>query len=686
MQQASRGGTCRASLLPLARAAQEDEAEEAPRASATPIPGVRQLEPGFYSVQSEPEPRGPIGRTWLALRKLLLGAPIPSRLERTERLGLFAALAILGADSIASSVYGPEEMMRMLGEAGPGAVALALPVGLCIVGLLAVLAVSYQQTISAYPNGAGGYIVASDNLGPLLGLIAASALLVDYTLDVSVSIATGVQSLTSAVPFVADGRVWLSLLALCIITVANLRGIRAAGALFSAPVHIYILATLGVLIYGAFLMFTSGLPTYTPPDSAQSLLAQPTETVGLLLLLRAFSSGAVALTGIEAISNGVPYFKPQETSNARRTLVVMAVIFGTLFLGIAFFAGRLGVVADPNEVETVLSQVTRTLVGRGPVYALVQGSALLLLVLAADTGFADFPRLLALLAKDGFLPAAFAARGMRLSFSSGILLIAAISAVLLIAFQASVAGLVPLFTVGAFLTFTFSQAGMVGHWWRKRGRGWHWRMVVNAFGALTTSVVLCVVLISKFLYGAWIVVLLLPLLVLTLRAIGKHHERLVTQLRIEPEDAARWVESKTQRTRHAAIIPVGGADRVALNAVAFVRTLRTWDAAEMQAVHVTDDHAAGIRMMQEWTALQIGVPLVILESPFRESAEALLRYIDLLQAEQGPELTVLVALPETLPTRWWHPLLHNYLAWRLKWALLFRPGTSVLSVPYYVKD
>ena len=653
----------------------------------TPIPGVCELAPGFYSVRSEPEPHGPIGRTWLALRGLLLGAPLPSQLERTERLGLLAALAILGADSIASSVYGPEEMMRVLGEAGPGAVALALPVGICIVALLAVLAISYQQTISAYPNGAGGYIVANDNLGPLLGIVAASALLIDYTLDVAVSIATGVQSITSAIPVLAPGRVWLALVALCIITLANLRGIRAAGALFSLPVHVYILATLGVLVVGAFDMASGGLPAYTPPESAQAVLAQPTEAVGLLLLLRAFSSGAVALTGIEAISNGVPYFKTPETSNARRTLVVMAVVFGTLFLGIAFLAGQLGVVADPSEVETVLSQVTRTLVGRGPIYVVAQASAVLLLILAADTGFADFPRLLALLAQDGYLPGAFAARGLRLSFSNGIVLIAVISAVLLIAFQSSVAGLVPLFTVGAFLTFTCSQAGMVRHWMRKRGPGWHWRMGVNAVGAITTTVVLGVVLISKFLYGAWIVVLVLPVMVLTLRAVREHHQRLQSRVQIRASEAATWVDGVWRSTRRIAIIPVERADRIALNAVAFTRTLMgDGTSAETYAVHVTDDHQAGVKLLSEWNALHVGVPMVVLESPYRETAEALLRYIDVLQAEQGPDLTVMVVLPETLPTRWWHPLLRNYLAWRLKWALLFRPGASVLSVPFYVRD
>jgi amino acid transporter len=654
------------------------------RVEEAPIEGVREVEPGFYSVRSEPEPQGPIGRAWVAIRHLLLGDPLPSRLERAERLGMFAALAVLGADSIASSVYGPEEMMRMLAQAGPGAVALALPIGVCIVGLLAILAVSYQQTIRSYPDGAGGYIVASDNLGPLVGLVAAGALLVDYTLDVAVSIATGIQSLTSAVPALAPGKVWLALLALAIITVANLRGIRTAGALLSAPVHVYIVATLGVLAFGVFRWATGTLPDYTPPESAAQLLAQPTEAVGLLLLLRAFSSGAVALTGIEAISNGVPYFKPTETTNARRTLVVMAVVFAALFLGIAFLAGQLGVVADPDEVETVLSQITRTLVGRGPVYLLVQAAAILLLILAADTGFADFPRLLAMLARDGYLPQAFAARGLRLSFSNGIVLVAVISAVLIVAFHASVAGLVPLFTVGAFLTFTFSQAGMVRHWWRRREPGWHWRMAVNAVGAATTTVVLAVVLVSKFASGAWIVVLVLPILVLTLRAVGQHQHRLEANVQIGADQARAWVASVAEHTQHVALIPVGAPDRIALHAVALARTLLTPSA--IQAVHVTDDHEAGRQAVAEWNAARVGVPMVVLESPYRATAEALLRYIDLLQAEHGPGAVVTVVLPETLPTRWWHPLLHNYLAWRLKWALLFRPGACVLSVPYFVRD
>jgi amino acid transporter len=554
-----------------------------------------------------------------------------------------------------------------------------------------ILAVSYQQTINAYPSGAGGYIVAADNLGPLMGVTAASALLIDYTLDVAVSIATGVQSLTSALPMLAPGKVWLGLGALALITLANLRGIRASGRWLSAPVYVYILSGLGLLAFGVVLWLRGALPPYTPPAGAAESAGQTGEALGVLLILRAFASGAVALTGVEAISNGLPYLKEPETGMGKRTLIVMAVAFAGLFLGLAFLAGQLGVVADPTEVETVVSQVTRTLVGQGPLYLVVQGSAILLLILAANTGFADFPRLLALLARDNYLPTAFAARGSRLSFSNGIVLVAFIAAGLIVAFQGSVAGLVPLFTVGAFGTFTLSQAGMVRHWWRHREGGWHWRMAVNTIGAATTAVVLGVVLVGKFAEGAWIVVLVLPLLVWIVRAVGRHQQRLAQRVKLDPTEARRWVRALPTRRQHYVLVPLGDIDRVALNAVAYARTVVSTDpVAEIppvvQAVHVTDDRDAGERLRQDWTTLQLDVPLVVLESPYRATTEALLAYLALLE-QLGPErTTVTVVLPETLPFRWWHPLLRNYLAWRLKWALLFRPNTVVVSVPLRVPD
>ena len=612
---------------------------------------------------------------------MLLGPALSSRRERSERLGWIAALAVLGADALASSVYGPEEMLRMLAQAGvPVMATYALPIAIAIVALLGILAISYWQTISAYPNGAGGYIVATDNLGRLPGLISAAALLIDYTLDVAVSVASGVETATSAVPSLAGGRVFLALAALTLIMLANLRGIRAAGAILSLPIYIYVFGTAAVVALGLFQWATGTLPPYTPPQPAQDLLTHPAETFGTLLLLRAFSSGAVALTGIEAISNGVPYLRPPETRNAHITLAGLAIGFGTLFLGIAFLSGVIGIVPDPTEVETVHSQLTRTILGTGPLHLVLEASALLLLVLAADTGFADFPRLLALLGKDGYLPEAFAVRGARLAYSNGIVLVTIVSAVLIVAFRGSVTALIPLFTVGAFATFTLSQAGMARHWWRRRDRAWQWHMAANGVGAIATSIVLCVVIVSKFVYGAWIVVLILPIIVFALERVGTHNERLARSVRISSAAGASQVLKSP--IRHHAVITVGRIDRVVLQAVKYSYSLD----ARVEAIHVTDDLQHAQKLRQKWQEFDTGVPLVILNSPTRSTIGALLRYLDFVQKHAEPHCFITVIVPEILPTRWWHPLWHNYFAWRLKWNLLFRRHTALTSVPYEARD
>ncbi|MBV9168529.1 MAG: APC family permease [Chloroflexi bacterium] len=662
--------------------------------------GVRRIAPDIYTVAGEPAPTSKLGRALQRARRIILGPPLPSRLQQLERLTVVTAVALIGSDMIASSVYGPEEMIVHLGEAGPAGIAKAFPVTVSIAVLLAILAVSYLQTIKAYPSGAGGYIVASDNFGPLLGVIGAAALLIDYTLDVAVSIATGIQSLTSAVPELADWRVLLCLGALVLITLANLRGIRAAGVLLSVPVYVYVIGTLGVLAFGVVLAMRGALPQYTPPEAAQAA-TDATVGVGALLLLRSFSSGAVALTGIEAISNGVPYLKEPSSRNASISLVIMAALFAAMFLGIGFLAGQLGVMADPTEVETVHSQITRTLVGRGPLFLVVEGTALLMLILAANTGFADFPRLLALLAQDSYLPSAFAVRGARLAFSNGILMVAAVSAILLIAFGGSLNALAPLFTIGAFLTFTLSQAGMVQYHRRHRESGWHWRLVANAVGALTTAVVLVVVLASKFGDGAWLIVICLPVLVYLLHSLGTHQKRLKAITAIDPSHAEQFVEGIAERTQHRVLVPVASSDRVTLHAIGFVLSLlgerpsdheavtdgrhRSRTGRVVEAVHVTDNHEAGAKLQAEWRSLELPVPLVVLESAERETTSAILQYIDHVQSSTGRTL-VTVAIPETATRRWWHPLARNYLGSRLKLELLSRSDVSVMSVPLGVRD
>jgi hypothetical protein len=374
----------------------------------------------------------------------------------------------------------------------------------------------------------------------------------------------------------------------------------------------------------------------------------------------------------------------------------MAALFAAMFLGIGFLAGQLGVVADPDEVETVHSQITRTLVGRGPVFVVVQLAAVLMLILAANTGFADFPRLLALLAQDNYLPGAFATRGSRLGFSNGILMVAALAAVLLVAFQGSLSGLAPLFTIGAFLTFTLSQAGMVRYHWKRHESGWHWRLAANTTGAVTTGMVLAVVLTSKFRDGAWLIVVCLPLLVFLLHRLGSHQHRLHARAAVAPGRAEHFVKAVGEHAHHRVLIPVGGIDRVTLHAVAFVDSLVGSAGRDAQsngepqvaveALHVTDDREAGMRLQQEWRDLELEVPLVVLESPSRAAAPALLSYIDFLQGRSHLRTMVTVALPETVPTRWWHPLIRNYFASRLKLTLLSRPGVSVLSVPLALPD
>ncbi len=655
--------------------------------------GVREPEPGVVSITAPAPPRGPLARSWRRLVRLVLGPPLATDQEAKEQLGPLTGLAVLGADLVASSVYGPEEMLRMLALAGAGAVVLSLPLSVAIVLLLAVVATSYYQTIRAYPNGAGGYIVASDNLGMVPGLVAAAALLVDYALDVAVSIATGVQSLTSALPTLAPWRVWLALAALALLTLTNLRGIRTTGVLFALPIYLYLAATLAMVANGVLRWARGTLPPYSPPAG----ISGPAEALGLLLLLRAFSSGAVALTGIEAVSNGVPYFRPPPVRNARTTLLLMAGFFGAAFLGLGFLAAQLRVVPDPREVETVVSQLTRTLFGRGTFYFVIQASSVLLLILAANTGFADFPRLLSLLARDQYLPELFALRGSRLSFSNGILLVSALSGLLIVVFQASLARLIPLFTVGAFATFTLSQAGMVLHWWRRREAGWHWRMAINAAGAAATAIVLLVVATSKLVHGAWVVVLVVPVLVLLLRAVHRHYQRASAAIRLDPRFPETRPGALARELRHHIIIPVAAADRVVFHAIAYVQSLVAARSGgggarpspttiTLEAVHVTDDKLKARRLRAQWKQLDPGIPLVILESPYRDFAGAVLRYLDVIEhrAPQEPAL-ITVTIPELVAARWWERLLHNAMAVRLKAALRARPRTVVLTVPFHLR-
>ena len=625
------------------------------------------------------EPTTPLGRALMRVKRLLLGRPFATAEEPHERLNVFKGLAVFASDNISSSAYATEEIMRVLVLAGAGALALTMPITIVIVVVLAIVVTSYQQTIRAYPNGGGSYIVASDNLGPFAGLTAAGALLTDYVLTVSVSIAAGVEAITSIFPDLFDYRVALGLGFVLLLTLGNLRGIRESGTIFSAPTYVYLVAIYGLLAYGLFRFVTGTLPTYEPPvEWVQAQAERGTGALGLFLILRAFSSGSVALTGTEAVSNGVPAFKPPESRNARTVLILMGCCFGSIFLGMSFLAGQLGIVPDPTEAETVISQMTRTLVGGGtPYHYLVQLSTALLLVLAANTAFADFPRLASILARDRYVPRVFQFRGDRLAFTGGIVMLAAIAAVLIVAFEGSVTNLIPLYTVGVFVAFTLSQSGMVRHHWKLRAEepGWRWRAAINGLGAVTTGIVAVEVAISKFALGAWMVLVIVPILIGIMWATHQHYQRLEGARRAETPMVADEVTIR-------AVVPVAELGVPARQALAYARAVAP-DNGHVVAVHVTDDVATAEHLRRQWQEWAPGVEMVIIESPFRSLNGPLLAYIDALK-ESNPGDTITVVLPEYVPSHWWEHLLHNQTALRLKAALLFHPGIVVTNVPYHM--
>jgi amino acid transporter len=613
-----------------------------------------------------------VAKAW----RLLVGRRLATSEEPHERVSVFTGLSVFASDNISSSAYATEEIMRVLVLAGAGALALTLPITVAIVLVLAIVVLSYQQTIAAYPNGGGSYIVSSENLGRLPGLVSAAALLTDYVLTVSVSIAAGVAALTSIAPALFEYRVALGITFVAVLCIGNLRGIRESAAMFTAPAYLYLAAIFGLLGWGFWLFLTGGLPSYTPPASWQE--AHGSEMLGLLLILRAFASGSVALTGTEAVSNGIPAFKPPEARHAQWVLILMGASFGTIFLAISFLAGQLGILPDPTEQETVISQVTRTLVGEGtPFHYFVQLTTALLLVLAANTAFADFPRLSSILARDRYLPRLFAFRGDRLAFSGGIVLLAIIAAALILAFEGSVTNLIPLYTVGVFLAFTLSQAGMVRHWWRLREsqRGWWWRAGFNGLGALATGVVAIVVAVVKFALGAWMVLLLIPLLVTMMWAIHRHYARMHGSQRPETPIEPEAIHPRV-------IVPIAALNVPARQAIAFAQGIA--HAGRVSAVYVTDSLDDAGRLREMWEQSPHGAAhLVIIESPYRELASPLLAYVDQEQ-ETHPQDTIVVVLPEFVPGHWWEHLLHNQTALRLKAALLFHPGVIVASVPYHV--
>jgi amino acid transporter len=606
-----------------------------------------------------------------ALKHLIVGKPIPSHQAHHERYTKSSGLAILSSDALSSVAYATEEILRTLLIAGTASLWLVTPIGCVIAGLMLVIAFSYRQTIHAYPGGGGAYFVARENIGTVPGLVAAAALLLDYVLTVAVSIAAGVAAITSAFPAWHDSTVALALGFLLLIMIGNLRGIRESGRIFSAPTFFF-LGGMGVLLaVGAYKAITGQI---VPIDSDAAAVVPPElASLSIFLVLRAFANGCTALTGIEAISNGVPAFKPPEAKNAATTLLIMIACAVTCFMGVTLLAHAYDII--PRHEETVISQLNRAILGgRSLFYYMVQAATTMILVLAANTAFSDFPRLASIIARDKFLPRQLANQGDRLAFSNGIVMLSCLSGVLLVAFSGDTHALIPLYMLGVFVSFTLSQAGMVVKWRRERTPGWRFGAVLNGFGATLTLIVLFVVAITKFREGAWVIIVLIPLLVAHFLAVHRHYDKVAQQLSLKGVDVP-------EKKHNTVIVPIGGVHRAVVQALEYARTLSD----DVRAVYVDVDPHATQEIRDEWPRWGKGIRLEILASPFRSVMEPLLEYIELTNDER-PDDFVTVLLPEFVPARWWHHLLHNQRALLIKGALLFRRKIVVTSVPYHLRD
>ena len=609
-----------------------------------------------------------------SFKRLLIGKPIATEHQQHERLNKLTALAVFSSDALSSVAYATEAILAVLILGGTAAHGLGLPIAGGIAFLLLVVAISYRQTIRAYPNGGGAYIVAHENLGPLPGLVAAAALLIDYVLTVAVSISAGVAAITSlagnwGAPWLAQYAVVLALLCILIVGLANLRGVKESGAVFAVPTYVFIVSILGMVAWGVISVLRGSAVTVVQPVAAEF---QAGETLGLWLVLRAFAAGCTALTGVEAISNGIPAFKQPEAKNAATTLSWMVGILGLMFLGITWLADRLQ--AMPNDLthETVISQLARSVFGIGPTYTIIQVATALILVLAANTAYADFPRLASLLAHDRFLPRQFASRGDRLVFSNGILILSLFAAGLVSYFQANEIAMLPLYAIGVFLSFTLSQGGMILHHLREREAGWRYGLGINGLGAALTAVVLVVLAVTKFTHGAWVVLVLIPLLVLIFHRIHEHYVRVAEQLSLTAAVMPQPVRRLT------AIVLVSGVHKGTLPALQLARSLAP---DNVTAVTVSLDEQQTEKIQARWREWGCEVPLVVLESPYRSLITPLLNYIDEVDGRYRDD-EVLVILPEFVPARWWEHVLHNQTGFILRAALTFQKGKTVISVPY----
>jgi amino acid transporter len=602
------------------------------------------------------------------LKRLVVGRPIPSHLAHHERLSRVTGLAVLSSDALSSVAYATEEILRVLVLAGTAVLSLAAPIAFIIAAILGIVVFSYRQTVHAYPTGGGAYLVSKDNLGEMPALIAASSLLIDYILTVAVSIAAGVAALTSAFPQWHVNRVELTLGFVALLMVGNLRGIRESGRIFSIPTYFFIVTTLALVGIGTWRVLTGTAQPLPGADPVATTL-QP---LTVFLLLTAFANGCTAMTGVEAVSNGVPAFRRPEATNAAATMLIMAALSITMFLGITLLAQSYHVL--PSEGETVVSQLARAVFReRGVPYYAVQAATMAILVLAANTAYADFPRLASILARDGYLPRQFMNQGDRLAFSNGIVGLSVFAALLLIGFGGDTHSLIPLYMIGVFVSFTLSQAGMVIHWRKSGERGRKTSSVINGFGAVVTGVVLVIVAFTKMFEGAWIVMLLIPTVIVVFKATRTHYDHVAAQITLRGYAPQR-------RFHNTVIVPIGGLTRPVVEALRYGESLSD----DVRAVYVDVQPGDTEKMKLEWYMWGGSARLVVLDSPYRSLMEPLLEYIEGVERER-PDDYVTIVLPEFVPARWWQHLLHNQRALLIKGALLFRPNTVVTSVPFHLR-
>ena len=627
------------------------------------------------------------GRSW---RTWLIGRPLQTADAPHKTIGRLIGLAVFASDALSSTAYATQESMLVLAAAAAfGGFRYAFPISIAIVILLVILTFSYEQTIHSYSGGGGAYIVARDNLGELPAQTAGAALLTDYILTVAVSVSSGVAQVISAFPALFPYRVWIAVGLVMFVMLINLRGVRESGIIFAIPTYYFIIAMFLTVGLGLFKFATGTLGTVVNPPTMDMAVAA--QGITLFLILRSFAGGTTALTGVEAISNGITAFKEPRSKNAGQTLILMSAILGSLLLAITFLANHIGSVPS-SEGETIISQLVRTIFeSRGPIYLAIIAATTIILIMGANTSFADFPRLSALQAADGFLPRQLAYRGSRLVYSRGIVFLALVASALIIIFSANVTRLIPLYAIGVFLSFTLSQTGMARRWWKighmkpgteikERGStirfegGWEHKMVINGFGALCTATVTLIFAITKFRDGAWVVIVIIPTMIAVFLGIHRHYLAMAKNLSLDHFGAP------PPMSRHRVILAISGVHQGSLSALRYARSLSD----DVTAVHVSIDPLETEKIQKKWEIWGEGVRLVVLESPFSLFIEPLLGYIADIDEHRSPDEIITIVVPQFIPHHWWNTFLHTRTAEQLRSALMFIKDVVITDVHYQV--